>query len=89
MSSGVLAIIQSTDAATRDLAVEQWCEGRDMAALLAACDELDACRRREANLYQRVRALLFIATIHRYHLPSRAELPQLGRVPYDGFRHLL
>ncbi len=85
----VTDLIASTEAATRDQAIDRWCAGRSIAQLLADCAELDAYRRRETNLYQRVRALFFLAAIHRYHLPTRAELPRLGRVPYEGFRHLL
>ncbi|MEY2881908.1 MAG: hypothetical protein RLZZ15_4288 [Verrucomicrobiota bacterium] len=89
MTPSVLDLISSPDAATRDQAIDRWCEGRPVAELLATCAELDAYRRRETNLYQRVRALFFLTAIHRYHLPARADLPRLGRVPYDGFRHLL
>jgi hypothetical protein len=89
MNASLLELIASPEAATRDRAVDAWCEGRSVAQLLAAVDELDAYRRRETNLYQRVRALFFIATIQRYHLPARAELPKTGRVPHEGFRHLL
>jgi len=85
----VTAIIDADDEATRNLAVDRWCAGRPAAALLKACAELDAYRRREANLYKRVRALFFITAIHRYHLPARSELPRSGRVPFAGFRHLL
>jgi hypothetical protein len=85
----VTDLIGSAETATRDQAIDRWCEGRSIAELLADCAELDAYRRQESNLYQRVRALFFLAAIHRYHLPARAELPRLGRVPYEGFRHLL
>ena len=85
----VTDIIDASDVATRDLAVDGWCAGKTAAELLAACNELDAYRRRETNLYKRVRALFFITAIHRYHLPARPELPRLGRVPFTGFRHLL
>ena len=85
----VTDLIASADAATRDTAIDAWCAGRSVAELLADCAELDAYRRRETNLYQRVRALFFFTAIHRYHLPARADLPRLGRVPYAGFRHLL
>ena len=88
-SSRLLDIIESADSTTRDTAIDQWCAGRSVAELLDACDTLDAYRRREANLYQRVRALFFLAAIHRYHLPARPDLPRLGRVPYNGFCHLL
>ncbi len=87
--SSVLDLIESSDSATRDLAIDRWCENKSAADLLAACAELDAFRRREANLYKRVRALFFITAIHRYHLPARPDLPRSGRVPFAGFRHLL
>jgi hypothetical protein len=89
MTSRVLDLIESSDPATRDQAIDRWCAGRSRDELLAACAELDAYRRRETNLYQRVRALFFITAIHRYHLPARADLPRLGRVPFEGFHHLL
>ena len=89
MSQRVTDLIASADSATRDTAIDTWCAGRTIAELLADCAELDTFRRRETNLYQRVRALFFLTAIHRYHLPTRTDLPRLGRVPYDGFRHLL
>ena len=89
MSLRVTDLIASADPATRDQAIDAWCTGRSVAELLADCEELDVYRRRETNLYPRVRALFFLTAIHRYHLPARADLPRLGRVPYDGFRHLL
>jgi hypothetical protein len=89
MSLRVTDLIDSGDDATRNLAIDRWCAGRPAAELLAACAELDAYRRRETNLYKRVRALFFITAVHRYHLPARPELPRTGRVPFAGFRHLL
>lgn len=85
----VTDIISGKDPAIRDLAIDQWCEGRSVPELLATCDELDSYRRRETNLYHRVRALFFLSAIHRYHLPARAELPRAGQVPYSAFRHIL
>lgn len=89
MSLRLLDIIDSADAATRDLALDRWAAGKAVDELLAACTELDAYRRRETNLYKRVRALFFITALHRYHLPARPDLPRTGRVPFTGFRHLL
>jgi hypothetical protein len=85
----VVDLIASDDPAVRDLAIETWCRGRSAAELLAACAELDDYRRRETNLYRRVRALFFLAAIHRYSLPACQEFPRIGRVPFDGFRHVL
>ncbi|MDI1250103.1 MAG: UTP--glucose-1-phosphate uridylyltransferase [Lacunisphaera sp.] len=89
MNLRVTDIIASADDGVRDLAIDRWCAGRPGAELLAACAELEAYRRQETNLYRRVRALFFLSTIHRYHLPARANFPRVGRVPYDGFTHLL
>jgi hypothetical protein len=89
MSHALIQLIGAADPATRDRAVDAWCRDRPVTELLAACEALDAYRRTEGNLYRRVRALFFIAALHRYHLPARADLPRLGRVPYEGFQHLL
>ncbi|MCC6415241.1 MAG: UTP--glucose-1-phosphate uridylyltransferase [Opitutaceae bacterium] len=89
MKSPLLDIITSDDTAVRDRAVESWCRGKSAADLLAACTELDAFRRRETNLYRRVRALFFLSAIHRYHLPALSDYPRNGRVPYAGFQFLL
>ncbi|HWL15834.1 MAG TPA: UTP--glucose-1-phosphate uridylyltransferase, partial [Opitutus sp.] len=85
----VTDIIDAADSTIRDTAVDRWAEGKSVDELVAACAELDAYRRRETNLYKRVRALFFITAIQRYHLPARPELPRSGRVPFAGFRHLL
>jgi hypothetical protein len=37
--------------------------------LLEECAGLDRLRRESENLYERVRALLFLSAIHRFHLP--------------------
>lgn len=89
MSPRITDIIDGSEPAQRDLALERWCAGRSVAELLAACAELDAYRRTETNLYRRVRALFFLAAIHRYELPARADFPRTGRVPHRGFAQLL
>ena len=89
MSLRVTDIIESDAPETRDLSIERWCAGRPASELLSACAELEAYRRHQANLYRRVRALFFLAAIHRYHLPTRPEFRRTGRVPYDGFSRML
>jgi hypothetical protein len=89
MTSRVTDIIDAEAPETRDLAIARWCEGRSTAELLGACAELELYRRRQSNLYRRVRALFFLAAIHRYHLPARPDFPRTGRVPYDGFTRVL
>jgi len=89
MSLRVTDIIEAEAPETRDLAIARWCDGRPTAELLRACGELELYRRRQTNLYRRVRALFFLAAIHRYHLPARPDFPRTGRVPYAGFSRVL
>src|SRR5262249_22879875 len=72
------------------------CRGASPEALLAECADLDAFRRRSTNLYERVRALLFLYAIHRFHLPACPTLglpgsgpARSGRVPFAGHERLL
>ena len=86
----LIDLITSPDAATRDLSLDEQIAGLSLTELLAECDALETFRRQADNLYERVRALFFLAAIHRYHLPERmvaAETP--GLIPFHGFEHLL
>lgn len=84
----LLEIIREDDAAIRDQSVDTWCTAQSFDTLIEATHTLEAYRRSESNLYQRVRALFFLHTLHRYHLPQRAELGGSGQVPYRAFQHL-
>ena len=87
--SGLIEIITSSDAATRDRSLDGLCTRATFSELLAECDALDAFRRKSENLYERVRALFFLSAIHRFHLPTRAELKSSGHIPFHGYEHLL
>jgi hypothetical protein len=97
MTSPLIETIQSTDDAKRHRSLESLVGGMTAAEMLHHCEQLDAFRRREANLYARVRALFFLSAIHRYHLPDRLEhetaaadaKPRDGRIPFEGYEHLL
>ena len=81
--------ITSPEAATRDRGLDEFCGSSSFEGLLRECDELDAFRRKNENLYERVRALFFLYAIHRFHLPTRAELRTSGIIPFHGYEHLL
>jgi hypothetical protein len=81
------AIITSADPEIRDRSLDGACDGLSAGKLVAECNELDLFRRSSENLYERVRALFFLAAIHRYHLPARLE--QRALIPFTGFEHLL
>jgi len=82
-------IITSADPAVRNRSLDETCRSASLTELLAECSELDALRRSSDNLYERVRASLFLYAIHRFHLPAKAGMQARGLVPYQGYRRLL
>jgi len=82
-------IITAADPDLRDLSLETAGQGATLNEWLEQCRQLDAFRRDCPNLYERVRALFFLYAIHRFHLPRQTDLPAIGRVPFEGYVHLL
>lgn len=89
MKPELLQTITAVDPEIRDQSLERLCHDATRDELLEACHELDEFRRNCTNLYQRVRALFYLAAIYRYLLPPRFSPEAGGRVPYSGFQHLL
>ncbi len=87
--SELVRIIVSTDPAIRNRSLESLCRGASAAGLLAECEALERLRRSSGNLYERVRALAFLAAIQRYYLAARPEIAPRGHIPADGYAHLL
>jgi hypothetical protein len=85
----LVRIITSTDPAERDLSVDKFCRGTSTHDLLVESAALDRFWRSNKNLYERVRAQLFLYTIHRFHLQHRSDLPQSGIIPFEISSHLL
>lgn len=89
MAGKFVSIITAADPAVRNQSLDAFCAPASLAALLAECGDLEAFRRRGDNLYERVRALFFLYSIHRFHLPRKAGVVQRGLVPFHGYEHLL
>ncbi|MEM6911689.1 MAG: UTP--glucose-1-phosphate uridylyltransferase [Verrucomicrobiota bacterium] len=89
MPSQLVPLITSSEAAVRDQSMDALCEGLSLAALLEECEHLDRFRRETESLYQRVRALFFLAALYRFHLPQREGLVESGHVPYEGYSLLM
>ncbi len=81
--------IVSEDAPVRNRTLESLADGLDSTALLNVAQALDHFRRESGNLYHRVRAQMFLATIYRYLLPKTFSERQVGRITYEAYRHLL
>jgi hypothetical protein len=87
--NSVLELILSDDPALRNRDLADWVAGAEYQTVLLACEELDQFRRREENLYKRVRALFLLHALYRYHLPGYPELPGEGKIPYETVENLM
>jgi hypothetical protein len=92
----LICIITSTDPGLRDQSLESVCANLSVDELWEQCAALDAFRARSENLYHRVRALFFLYSIHRFHLPQKlgaaARTTGYGSrslIPFKGYAHLL
>lgn len=89
MSSHLINIITATDPSLRNQPLDAFCHSATLQDLLQECAALDEFRRHRDNLYERVRALFFLYSIHRFHLPSKEGVNGCGKVPFSGYVHLL
>ena len=86
----LIVLITSGDPEVRNRSLDAWADGRPLAELLEAARALDTFRRGAENLYERVRALFFLAALNRFVMPPH--LGGLGAgtlIPFHGFEHLL
>jgi galactokinase/mevalonate kinase-like predicted kinase len=85
----LIETITSPDPSVRDRSVRELMAGASAAEVLAACAELEEFRRGAENLYERVRASMFLHAIYRYALQESPELPSTGIIPFEGVKDLL
>ncbi len=86
----LIELITAPDADVRNRSLDVWAGAASVDELLGACAALDAFRRESENLYERVRALFFLAAIHRFHLPPRLKTAgEPALIPFHGFEQLL
>jgi hypothetical protein len=82
----LLEIILSKDENVRHTSLAEWCENATTLTLIEEAEQLDLFVRTSTNLYEKVRALFFLYSIHRFHL---SDLPATGTIPYEGYKCLL
>ena len=81
--------ITSTDAAKRNRSFFEISSRLSPKELLAALRELDSFRKSTSNLYDKVRAILFLYAGFRFFLMEAKETPAVGKISYAGFEDLL
>jgi hypothetical protein len=87
--SRLAQVITAREPEIRNQALDALCAQLPLAELMAECAALEDFRRRSENLYERVRALFFLYSIHRFHVPRREGAAAEGRIPFHGYVHLL
>ncbi|WP_162053338.1 UTP--glucose-1-phosphate uridylyltransferase [Pontibacter pamirensis] len=84
-----IQIITSSDAAERNRSFFEISQKLSARELLAALRELDTFRKTTPNLYEKVRAILFLYAGFRFFLMEAKETPAVGKISYTGFEDLL
>jgi hypothetical protein len=81
--------ITSTDPTVRNRSFFDLSRNLSTKQLLQALRELDEFRKSAPNLYDKVRAILFLSAGFRFFLMESSEVPPIGKIPYAGFEDLL
>ncbi len=89
MPGHLVQIITSPDAAVRNQSLDAFCRAASLDELMVEAGELELFRRRSENLYERVRTLLFLYAIHRFHVPLKPGINARSLVSFHGYTHLL
>ncbi len=81
--------ITSPDAEKRNRSFFELSGKMPVQELTPALRELDKFRKTTANLYEKVRAILFLHAGYRFFLQEAEETPATGKISYAGFEDLL
>jgi galactokinase/mevalonate kinase-like predicted kinase len=85
----LIETITDSDPAIRDRSMRDLAAGTSLSEKLEACKDLEQLRRTSQNLYQRVRASLFLHTLYRYEIQDAATMRPSGLMPFAGFMDLM
>ena len=85
----LIETITDSDPAVRDRSARELAAHVSLAEKLEACQELEEFRRTRENLYERVRASLFLHALYRYEIQEDEAIRGAGLIPFSGFTHLM
>ena len=80
----LIATITDSDPAIRDRSVRELVSGWNVAEKIEACTALEQFRRTQQNLYERVRASLFLHALYRYEIQDDHAIRGAGFIPFSG-----
>ena len=85
----LIETITHADPAIRDRSVRDLVADASLDDKIEACAQLEEFRRNSQNLYERVRASLFLNALYRFEIQDAAEIRQSGLIPFSGFMDLM
>jgi len=85
----LIETITHSDPAIRNRSVSGLAAGVDVSEKIDACRELEQFRRGASNLYERVRASLFLHALYRYEIQEASGVHRTGLLPFSGFLDLM
>ncbi len=85
----LIETITGSDPAVRDRSARELVGQASLAEKVEACRELEEFRRTRENLYERVRASLFLHALYRYEIQEDQAIRGAGLIPFSGFTHLM
>ncbi|MCA1686233.1 MAG: UTP--glucose-1-phosphate uridylyltransferase, partial [Planctomycetia bacterium] len=85
----LIETITSRDPSARDRPIRDLIAGATAAEVLDVFDDLERFRRTSENLYERVRASMFLHALFRYAVQDSPEVADTGLIPFDGFKDLM
>lgn len=85
----LIETITSNDPDGRNRSFYSLCVGKNTDELLQWCEELEQFRKNTENLYERVRATLFLYASYRFFLQNSPEIDLTGVLPTEGYHDLL
>ncbi len=89
MVNPFIETITGAEPGLRDRALGDLVGSMTTAEVLRAAEELEAFRTTSRNLYERVRASIFLHSLYRYRIQDAPDLPASGVIPFDGFTDLM
>ncbi|MGE3821852.1 MAG: UTP--glucose-1-phosphate uridylyltransferase, partial [Isosphaeraceae bacterium] len=89
LGSSLIETITSPDPPRRDRPIRDLIGGAPALEILLACDDLERFRQSSENLYERVRASMFLHAIYRFAIQDSPEIRETGLIPFEGFKDLM
>lgn len=81
--------ITSQEPHIRDRSFQELCDGQTRLQMIRSFKELEEFRKHTQNLYEKVRASIFLFTGYRFYLLDPKVITSQGKIPVQGFKNLL